>query len=68
MLTLSDQSGGVRIALTNPFGYYKFETVQAGTTVILTAQAKGREFVNPTRVITVLDSLTDIDFVALPEP
>ena len=66
MLVLSDQSGGLQIALTNPFGYYKFESVQTGTTVILTAQAKGREFVDPTRVITVLDSLSDVDFVALP--
>jgi hypothetical protein len=55
-----------RRALTNPFGYYRFDGVEVGATYILTVEAKQHQFENPTRAVSVIDELTDVDFVALP--
>jgi hypothetical protein len=52
-----------RTTLTSPFGYYQFDDVPVGDTYILSASAKGYTFDNPTRVITLEDSLTNEDFV-----
>jgi hypothetical protein len=66
VITLADQNGAGRLARTNPFGYYSFDDVQAGSTYVLQVSAKGRVFANPTRVLHVEDDLTAEDFVALP--
>jgi trimeric autotransporter adhesin len=52
---------------TGAFGYYQFENLQAGQTYIIQVGAKRFRFSTPSRVITVQDSLTDIDFVANPQ-
>lgn len=52
-------------AVTNPFGFYKFE-VPVWQTYFLTVSAKNYVFSNPTRVITVNDEVTDVIFVADP--
>jgi hypothetical protein len=61
MVTLTE--GGVtRTALTNGFGYYKFDEVAAGQTVILGASAKGLQFA--ARALTVFEAVEDLNFIA----
>lgn len=62
MVTLTDSAGVTQTALTNPFGYYRFERVPAGQTVFLGASAKGFQFA--TRVLTVNDAVEDFDLTA----
>lgn len=61
-VTLTDGAGVTRTALTNAFGYYKFDDVAAGQTVTLGASAKGLQFA--TRALTVNDAVEDFDFIA----
>lgn len=63
-VTLTDSKGNQQWATTNSFGYYHFENVMAGETVILTAQSKRYSFKQSTRIISVNDDLSDVDFVA----
>ena len=63
-VTLNDGTGQTLTALTNAFGYYHFDSVQAGETYLVGAQARGYTFTP--RVITVNDQLTDLDLTALP--
>ena len=65
-VSLTDPDGSVRTALTNPFGYYRFDEVQAGETYIVSVQSKRYQFSNPTQVVTVLDELSNVDFTASP--
>jgi len=53
------------IARTGSFGYYRIDGLEAGNTYVITIQSKNYTFAEPSRVITVNDSLTDIDFTAL---
>ncbi|MGI8884267.1 MAG: carboxypeptidase-like regulatory domain-containing protein, partial [Pyrinomonadaceae bacterium] len=41
----TDQNGEVRYALTNSFGYYRFNDIPAGETYIITARHKRYVFV-----------------------
>ena len=65
LVTLTDQSGNTRIVLTGALGYYRFETVEAGQTYVLTVGSKRYQFAEPTRVIAVSEDAINIDFVAL---
>jgi hypothetical protein len=61
-VTLTDVDGNSRNALTSTFGYYRFEDVPAGATYVITPQSKLYHF--SSRVVTVLDDLTEVDFIA----
>ena len=65
-VTLTDAAGNSRTALTSSFGYYRFEEVEAGQTYILSVASKRFRFDPPSRVVSVVDEVTDIDFVAEP--
>lgn len=65
-VSLTDQSGNVRKALTGSFGYYRFDEIEAGQTVVLSTAAKRYVFASPTRIVTVQEELADIDFTAEP--
>lgn len=60
-VSLMDASGNVKTALTNPFGYYKFENVSAGQTIIVQVSAKGATFAP--QVVTVTEDIEDLDFL-----
>lgn len=64
VVRLEDASGVSRTALTGGFGYYRFEDVPAGETMTISVSAKRFSFSTATRIITTVDDLTDIDFVA----
>jgi CSLREA domain-containing protein len=57
---ITDMSGASRSALTNSFGYYRFDEVRAGETYIFNAMSKGYRF-DP-RVVNVGGDLTGLDF------
>lgn len=61
---LTAPNGETRISTTSSFGYYRFETVAAGETYILTVFSKRFVFINPTLVVTVHDELDNLDFTA----
>jgi len=63
-LTLTDSEGNVRRAVTNTFGYYKFDDVEAGATYILAVDLTKYRFNDSPRVIMADDELTNVDFVA----
>ncbi|MBC7901618.1 MAG: carboxypeptidase regulatory-like domain-containing protein [Saprospiraceae bacterium] len=51
--------------LTNPFGYYTFPDVPVGETYIVTVLTKRYSFAQPALVVTLNDSIVDLDFYAL---
>ena len=57
-----DDRGNVRSALTNPFGYFRFYGLEAGKTYFVFVDHKRYTF-SP-RVITLYDSLADLNFQA----
>jgi hypothetical protein len=65
-LTLISSSGETRTALTNPFGYYHFDGIEAGGSYVLSISSKSYQFANPTRVINLTDEVSDADFTAVP--
>jgi len=65
MVIMIDDAGAIHQALTSPFGYYRFDDVTAGRTVIIGVSAKRYTFGDSPRVVTVLNDLTEVDFVSL---
>jgi hypothetical protein len=63
-ITLVDSQGNIRLARTNPFGYYRFYDIPVGETYTLSAGHKQHEFMP--RVLSVEEDSQDIDFVANP--
>ena len=63
-VTLLMADGTVRSTLTSGFGYYRFEGIPAGESVVLAVSAKRFRFANPTRVLNAVDNFVNVDFVA----
>lgn len=63
-ITMTDGAGNVRRAYTAPFGYYNFENVPVGQTVIVTVNHKRYTFSEPTRAFSLFDDIINADFVA----
>ncbi len=63
-VTVTDSGGNTRIAITNPFGYYRFTNLSAGGMYTITASSKIYTFTP--RSMLVNDNITDVDFVAAP--
>lgn len=61
---LADQTGETRIALTNSFGYYRFEDVRAGETYIVNVRSKRHQF-SP-QIVSVNGEMSAVDFIAEP--
>ncbi len=59
-VTLTGPGGEMRVLLTNPFGYYRFDDVRAGETYVISVSAKCCQF-SP-RVLTITEELGDLDF------
>ena len=63
-VTISDAGGNPRTALTNPFGYYRFENVTAGISYTMSAAAKSYTFTP--RTVQIDDNVSNVDFIAEP--
>ena len=57
-VTLSGGEGGRQTAITNQFGYFRFENLQAGQTVILRAQSKQYTFAP--KILTPSEDVQDV--------
>jgi hypothetical protein len=64
LITLTDARGNARTVYTGTFGYYNFDSVAAGQTVLLTVSQNRYYFPEPTLVISVDDELTTANFIA----
>jgi hypothetical protein len=62
-VTMTDGQGVTRSAVTSSFGYYRFEGVPVGDSFVMTVNSRNYRFTP--RVVLVLDTLTDVDFVGL---
>lgn len=62
-VTLTDQSGVVRTAFSLKGGRFQFDDVEVGSTYIFTASSRQYQFENATRVISLTDAISDLDFV-----
>jgi len=58
---LTDGNGFTRTARTSSFGYYSFDEIPAGRTYIISVDSRNYTF-SP-QIISVVDNLTDVDFV-----
>lgn len=63
-LLLTDQSGATQTALSNPFGFFRFDNVTAGQTYVISVKSK--TFVFAPRILTVADDVTDLNLIAEP--
>lgn len=61
-ISIADNNGMERSARTNPFGYYRFEDIPAGSTYVISARSKQHTF--QPRVITVDSDVAGADLVA----
>ena len=66
-LTLTAPDGTRRTATTSTFGYYAFDGVEVGHTYVLEIASKRYAFQNPTRVFSLQDHVTGMDFTAEPQ-
>lgn len=62
LIRLIDDAGNIRISMTNPFGFFRFDDVRTGRTYTMTATAKGRSFIPHT--LTVTDEITGLELIA----
>ena len=62
-VSLIGADGEIRYAVTSAFGYYSFTDIPVGETFVLNVNSKGYRF--NSRLITVLDEITDVDLIAL---
>jgi len=63
-VTLTDSFGNSRIAVTTSFGYYNFAEVAAGETYVIGVAARRYVFSQPTRIISVNENISALDFTA----
>jgi CSLREA domain-containing protein len=63
IVTMTDANGIIRTARTSSFGYYHFDDIAAGHTVIVAVRSKQFQFAP--QVVNVRESLTNVNFTAL---
>jgi hypothetical protein len=61
VVTITDSQGNQRTATTSSFGYYRFEDIEAGTTLVI--GVKSNRYTYRQRLVQVFDTLADVDFV-----
>jgi len=54
------------VATTGSFGYFTFDGLQTGETYVVTVFSKRYTFSSPSRVVTLVDNIADMNFVAEP--
>lgn len=63
VVEMTDPHGITRSVVTSSFGYFRFEGVMVGTSYVMGVRSRQYRFVP--RVVTVLDTLNNVDFVGL---
>jgi hypothetical protein len=65
-ITVTDSDGHSRSTMSNHFGYYKFEDIEAGKTYFFSINH--RKYIFNTRIITVNDSISRLNFSPAKSP
>lgn len=63
VVSLTDASGATRYAISNSFGYYRFDEIPVGETYVFAVRHKRYQFAP--QVVTVNEDLTELNFTAL---
>jgi Tol biopolymer transport system component len=63
-VSLTDMQGNTRTALSSAFGYYCFDDIPAGGTVIINAAAKRYTFAQSQQILNVQEDTGDVNFTA----
>lgn len=66
VITITDQSGNQRTAITGRFGNFRFEVLTAGETYVLSVRSRRFSFESPTQIVQLLDNIDDANFIASP--
>lgn len=67
IVSISNASTGeIRTARSTAFGYYRFEDIPVGETYVIRVTSKRFQFVPDTQIISLLDELSDLNFMAEP--
>jgi Carboxypeptidase regulatory-like domain len=64
IVTITDSNGSVQNAVTNGFGYYRFDNISVGDTYIISAANKRYTFSEPQKVMFVSESNDNVNFIA----
>jgi uncharacterized delta-60 repeat protein len=62
-VSLTDSNGIARTVRTNSFGYYRFNEIESGQTVVIAVRSKRYQY--QSQVVSVNENLSDIDFVPI---
>ena len=63
-VVLTAPNGQIRTAITNPFGYYRFDDVEVGASYVFNVVSKRYSFAP--QVVSVVEDLTELNFIAEP--
>ena len=63
VVSLVDQTGQTRTTRTNSFGYYRFDEIDVGSTVVLSVTS--RRYTFTPQVISVTDEIENLNFLSL---
>jgi hypothetical protein len=65
-ITVIDSSGVIRSAFSTLFGYFKVDNLPSGNVYTITVQAKKYQFDQSSQVVLLMDNISDLNFIALP--
>lgn len=63
-VSIENGSGERRTAITNAFGFYRFDELEAGTDYLVGVSSKRYSFAVPTRLVRADDNIADVNFVS----
>jgi hypothetical protein len=63
-ITITGGGGFMKQAITNAFGYYQLNDIEAGRTYVVSARHKFKQFDRPSIVLSLVDAVGDVNFVA----
>jgi hypothetical protein len=67
LVWITDHAGVTRLVLTNPFDYFRFDDCGGRSDVHRQRTPQGFQFVNHTQTVRVVDEVTNLTFVAVPD-
>jgi hypothetical protein len=65
-VTITDSNGATHSVLSDEFGYYSFDDIQAGETYIFSVSHKRYSFNQSTQVHSIVEETNQVNFVGLP--
>jgi Carboxypeptidase regulatory-like domain len=64
VVTVENSRGVITSSVTNSLGYYRFSSLVAGETYILSVSSRRYRFAGPTRIVNVTQDITNENFFA----